>query len=93
MGPLRTQTDALEHATGWEYDALGRVIRVTDANGQVSASAATMRRGSSPGWTTWPPVSVVRFGYDPLGRRTAVTDTLGVTRFAYDPLGRLERVT
>ncbi len=45
----------------------------------------------------------VRFGYDPLGRRTAVTDTLGVTRFAYysprsaaewdDPLGRLERVT
>ena len=94
MGRLRTQTDALEHATGWEYDALGRVTRVTDANGQVSErSYDAAKRARHRRWTTWRTGQGVTFGYDPLGRRTAVTDTLGVTRFAYDPLGRLERVT
>jgi RHS repeat-associated protein len=76
-------TDTLGYVTRNGYDEANRLIRTT-----VNYSP-TVGANHEDEWniTTW-------YGYDAVGNRIAVTDTLGhVTRYEYDALNRLVAVT
>lgn len=90
--------------TWYGYDAVGNQVAVTDTLGRVTRNwydganrliSTTVNYSPTVGpnyrgqWniTTW-------YGYDAVGNRVAVTDTLGgVTRYGYDALNRLVVVT
>ncbi|MFG3053820.1 fibronectin type III domain-containing protein [Kitasatospora sp. NPDC048239] len=72
--------DELGNRTGYSYDAADRPASVTTPRGNAA--------GAQPSAYT------TRYGYDPVGNRTSVTDPLGgVTRTAYDAVNRPVSVT
>ena len=86
--------------TRFEYDAVGRQIKVTDPLGRVTESQydalgrviKTIQQGT-PGSGTADNI-VTETVYDALGRRIAAIDPLGQrTDFGYDNAGRLVSVT
>jgi len=91
---LLTVTDPLGRVTTFDYDGLGRQIKVTQPDpdgpgGQAPAFQATvydaagrvLQTSNALGHTT-------SYAYDPLGRVVFQTDALsGVTSFRYDALG------
>jgi len=84
--------DALNQATHTVYNALGQTVVITDANGAVTRyeydelSRVQTILYQSDGDT-------VTYAYDALGRRTVMTDSLGVTVHGYDELSRLTVIT
>jgi YD repeat-containing protein len=89
--------------TQYGYDAVGRLLWVTDTLGYVTRSeydAAGRLITSTANYTTGVQNYldqynlVTTFGYDAAGRQTWVTDTLGTsTRTWYDEVGRVISVT
>ena len=78
------------------YDKAGRLTSRKDALNKTTiyeydpASRLTRIDYNAIQATTTPNAS---FSYDPLGRRTSMTDHFGVTNYAYDNLNRLTAVT
>jgi len=89
--PGQTVYNATTH---WEYDARGRLVKVTDPNGQVTV---TTYSGLSKTVTVAPGTSVAQstiFDTDAKGRLYRVTDALNqAADYRYDTSGRLTRVT
>jgi YD repeat-containing protein len=84
--------DALGHETHTRYNALGYRTVVTDANGAVTRySYDVLNRLTAVQYVS--DSVTVQYAYDALGRRTAMTDTLGTTRYEYDYLGRIVSVS
>ena len=92
LGSQATVTDARNHTTMFEYDALGRRTRTTfpSADGTSPATFALTgydslgRRVSEND----PAGRTIRFRYDALGRLVAVVDALNQeTRYGYDEVG------
>jgi len=82
-GNVITQTDALGRMTRTWYDALNRPIMVT-ANYSSTRPQNYLSQYNI----------VMRYGYDQVGNRALVTDTLGrVSRTEYDSLNRPFKVT
>lgn len=77
-------------ARTYQYDAAGRVVRVTDPEGNVIAT--TYDANGLPVEQTDPGGSMMRLEYDARGNNTRITDPLGaVWSFEYEPL--LNRLT
>ncbi len=91
LNRLQSESDALNHATTYAYDPSGRRTSLTDAKGQVTQygydvldrlqTIQYVNDGTS-----------VRFGYNAVGNRTVMTDTVGVTHYVYDELYRVKHV-
>jgi RHS repeat-associated protein len=75
--------------TGYEYDTLGHLVKVTDAEGNE-----TEMHYDGLGHKDWmddPDMGHWDYGYDPAGNLTEQTDARGCTiAFTYDPLNRVE---
>ncbi|MCG3212508.1 MAG: hypothetical protein FOGNACKC_06178 [Anaerolineae bacterium] len=92
IGNLTQTTNPKSHHTAFQYDALNRLVGVSDALSQT-----TRYEYDEIGNT----VAVIdplnhrtQFGYDTLDRLTAVTDPLGrVTGYSYDAVGNQTGVT
>ncbi len=93
-----TMTDALTKVTRYGYDGLGNRIALTDTKSVVTRYEydALNRLGAvTENYVSGGPSDSqtnvrTTYGYDPLGRRTGLTDGLGhATAFGYDTLGRL----
>ena len=86
LNRLVTVTDPLAHTVTYAYDPVGNRISETKADGTlISYSYDPLNRlieTSAPGLST-------QYGYDGVGSRTTMTDTLGVTTYTYDQLNRL----
>ena len=103
-GNLLTQTDAKGQTTTYAYDVLSRVTLITFHDGSKQAYAydsGTSALGRLSSITeTDPanvPTSVIAYAYDPHGRVTSETRTLGgqsyVTAYSYDSFGRMNGMT
>jgi RHS repeat-associated protein len=92
MGWMRTRADGAGDTTRMDYDARGRVTRVTypdhthvdyayDKRGLRTGVLDTVQRGTS-------------YGYDDDGRLTSVLDPArGLTRYEYDPMSHMTAIT
>jgi len=83
--------------TAWTYDGRGRVIRVVNANGEVTdtdyPTPLRTRRKVHPDVDGARAAVITTFDRDVLGRLWRVTDALGqVTSYAYDASGRVRQV-
>ncbi|MEV8376574.1 DUF6531 domain-containing protein [Kribbella sp. NPDC056861] len=74
------------------YDKSGRLIRTTLPSGKT-ASFTLDPRGAMTRLDYSDKTPSVSIAWDAVGRRTSMTDALGVTRFGYDPFDRLSSVT
>ncbi len=99
-GQLLSQSDELGRATAWTYDVVGNVLTSTDARGVATVAAGdfTVAREYDANSNLVRIVdargNATRYAYDPLNRRTQVTDALNhVTTTAYDDLGNVVSVT
>ncbi len=103
-GQRTVVTDATGLTTRYGYDAVGRLITTTTATGLVTVNAyddgdnliRVTRNVTTAGGQNYLGIynQVTAYGYDAVGRRVLVTDTLGlVTRSEYDAAGRLVRTT
>lgn len=78
--------------TGYEYDKMGNLLRLTDANGnpttfEYDALYRLVRETDAEN-------QVTRYGYDAVDNLTGRTNPRGYeTRFSYDDLNRLVRLT
>jgi YD repeat-containing protein len=103
-GNLLTQTDAKGQATTYAYDALNRVTQIAFHDGSKQAYAydtGTHGLGRLSSITETDPgnnvTNVIAYGYDPHGRVTSETRSLGgqnyVTAYSYDGAGRMTGMT
>lgn len=96
-GHLESMIDAMNRVTGFEYDRLGRVLRITDPNNVVRQRTAWDAADRMRHWEDARGVKVDQ-SYDALGRIllrkiTAGADVLGARSesFEYDALGNAVR--
>ncbi|MEU6057824.1 DUF6531 domain-containing protein [Streptomyces sp. NPDC047097] len=91
-GRPTTVTDPLGDVVGTEYDAVGNVVRQTDADGRVTAYAYdALDRATS---VTAPGGATTAYGYDKAGNVTERTDASGrTTAYGYDAARRPTSVT
>jgi fibro-slime domain-containing protein/RHS repeat-associated protein len=81
-------TDERGHVTLQEYDDLGRLVAVTDGEGNVTRYAY---KGTNRTTVTDMLGNVTRYEYDAFNRQTAIIDAEGgTTRFTYDANGNLK---
>ncbi|MEQ0559677.1 RHS repeat-associated core domain-containing protein [Amycolatopsis sp. NEAU-NG30] len=89
QGRRNSRTDPDNRTTTSHLDAAGRVLTTTDPAGGTTSfgyDAAGRTRsvsysdGSTPGAT---------FGYDPMGRKTTMTDGTGTSTWTYDTFGEV----
>lgn len=103
-GNLLTQTDAKGQVTTYAYDALNRVTLITFHDGSKQAYAydqGVNGLGRLSSITETDPAmqvtSQIAYAYDPNGRVTGETRTLGgqnyVTAYNYDGFGRMDGMT
>lgn len=103
-GNLLTQTDAKGQTTSYAYDALNRVTLITFHDGSKQAYAydsGTNGLGRLSSITETDPAmlvtSAIAYAYDPHGRVTSETRTVGgipyALAYAYDAAGRLSGMT
>jgi len=91
---LRDGSDNL--ITQYAYDAVGRLVRETRGNGTTTnyvyddAGQALEIAHRAPDAML---LSLFRYDYDALGRRTSLTTLDGTTAYGYDGAGRLTSVT
>ncbi|MDW8265945.1 MAG: FG-GAP-like repeat-containing protein, partial [Gemmataceae bacterium] len=93
-GQVLTETDPRGHVTAYEYDAFGRVMRITYAHGTPQEASRRFEYDAAGNVTAEIDELGRRteFEYDPMNRVTVVRDALGQeTRFTYDANGN--RVT
>jgi YD repeat-containing protein len=103
-GNLLSQTDAKSQSTSYVYDALNRVTLITFHDGSKQAYAydlGTNGLGRLSSITETDAgnsvTNVIAYAYDPHGRVTGETRTLGgqayVTAYSYDAFGRMNGMT
>jgi len=101
-GQRTAMTDAAGLMTTYGYDAVGRLITTTTSAGLVTVNEydagdnliRVTRNYTIAGGPNYLGVynQITEYGYDAIGRRVAMTDTLGaVTRSEYDAAGRWVR--
>jgi RHS repeat-associated protein len=95
---LLVKSDATTQTmTTYEYDAAGRMTKMTNATGGVTDYAytgANLTSVTAPSNNDGGTRPVTGYGYDALGRVTSVTDPNGkVTSYTYDASGRVLTVT
>ncbi len=104
FGQRTSMTDTLGSVTSWQYDGVGRLITTTDAFSRTTVNAydngdhliqVTQNYNAGQSQNHQNQYNIItRYGYDDVGRRTTITDTLGrVTLNEYDPAGRMIKVT
>jgi RHS repeat-associated protein len=76
----------------FSYDKAGRLVRTTLPSGKT-ASFVLDPRGAPLRITYSDKTPAVSYTWDAAGRRTSMTDGLGVTRFGYDPFDQLTSAT
>ena len=94
QGRVSSATDPNNRKTVYGYDPAGNLRTKADAGGSCPGAACTsyaydvadQLKSISYGDGTTP--NVTNIGYDPLGRRTAMTDGSGTSTWAWDSLGR-----
>jgi YD repeat-containing protein len=87
LNRLVSTTDPLAHVTQTTYDAAGNPVVTLDAKGQSITTAYDLL--NRPVAITYPaPDAAVRFAYDQISRRTAMTDSQGTTTWTYDGVDR-----
>ncbi|MGQ0744398.1 MAG: RCC1 domain-containing protein [Acidimicrobiales bacterium] len=102
LGRRNTATDPLGRVTTTIHDAVGNLIRRIDPGGDCGASPAVgcrtytydlanQLRGIDYSDPATPDVTALT--YDPVGRRTAMTDGTGTSTWTWDSLGRLSAST
>lgn len=96
LNHLNSSTDPLSRTTGYQYDAVGRVYKVTDAQSPPQTATyaydpayeltgISYSDGSTP--------SVGPIDYFASGLRQDMTDGTGMTTYSYDSLRRLSQST
>ncbi|WP_420997910.1 LysM peptidoglycan-binding domain-containing protein [Cupriavidus sp. 30B13] len=79
---------SLSPVTRITYDALGRQVSVTDANGHING--LTYDEAGNVTAELHADAGIVRYGYDAFGDKTLTIDARGyATRYGYDNAGRL----
>jgi len=89
---LTTKIDSQNYAVvGNTYDSRGRLLSVTDAEGNVT----TFEYGTEnqPIKAIDPEGNVTKYGYDSLGRRISITTADGTTTFTYNEKDKIEKIT
>ena len=87
-GDVSFETDEEGYSTAYEYDELGRVVKVIDSLGGVTSRTYDDRSNLLS--VTDPEGGVIRFAYDRLNRLIQETRPLGqVTAYEYDSVGNL----
>lgn len=92
-GNLLTRTDPLNRDTSWTYNRDGEPTTMSVPGSLVttwSHDAAGNTAGTDYSDSGTPDVSI---DYDPLNRRTSMTDGTGSTSYTYTDAGRLDQVT
>ena len=101
-GRLVSETDPLGNASTYRYDPAGNRLTKQDPGGNCvttpkqgctsySYNAANQLTAVTYSDGTTPNVTAV--GYDALGRRTSMTDSVGTSNWTFDTLGRLTTST
>lgn len=88
---LLSTVDPLAREVKLARDALGRVIKVTNARGQ--AVRYTYDKDAGMTKKSYGTTEAASFTYDPTGRLTRFTDTVGSTTYGRDALGRVTKIT
>jgi RHS repeat-associated protein len=95
-GQVLTETDPLDRVRAFEYDAFGRLTRVTHARGTPEEASEQYEYDAAGNVTSLVDELGRRteFDYDALNRVTAVRDALGQeTQFTYDANGNPTSIT
>ncbi len=88
LGNLIKETDANNHATGYQYDALNRLFNLTDAANQNTGYGYDIN--DYPRLVTAPNALSTQYTYDDLGNRLSeVSLDRGTTLYTYDAAGNL----
>ncbi|TWT29628.1 RHS repeat domain-containing protein [Blastopirellula retiformator] len=88
---MTSDTNELNDARYYEYDAAGNLTEYTDRNGRVTQYAYdNLQRRTTETWldgvTT---VNTISYGYDAASQLVSVTDASAAYDFTYDRLGRI----
>ncbi len=96
LNRLIGEDDPLGNGGSYTYDENGNRTAVVDAEGHSTTwTYDSLNRATQINYpaTTGVPASTIYFGYDEIGNRTVMTDTVGTTRYTYDELNRLISLT
>jgi YD repeat-containing protein len=90
LNRLVQEKDPLNRTSSMSYDAIGNLKTKTDGKGQTTTYAYTVRRLAT---VTYADGAAESFTYDPLGRRTGMSNASVSMAYAYDNLNRINKVT
>jgi RHS repeat-associated protein len=94
-GNLKSATDPLTHVTGSDYDALNRLIRITDPQLAGAPAAGTIGYGydtqDNLASVTDQRGLVTHYGYSGFDElKTLTSPDTGITQYTYDPAGNVK---